>query len=33
MKVWLRQKLNSVGEFSSNWVELAAKTENDFVLE
>ena len=32
MNVWLRQKRNSVGDFSKNWVEFAAKTENDFVF-
>ena len=29
----LRQKRNSVGEFSLNWIEPAAKTENEIVLE
>ena len=33
MKVWLRQKRNSVGELSSKWIELASKTENEIVLE
>ena len=31
--MWLRQKQNSVGEFSQNWIEPAAKTENEIVLE
>ena len=33
MKVWLRQKRNSLGEVSQNWNEFVAKTENDFVFE
>ena len=33
MKVWLRQKRNSLGEFSQNWNDTAAKTENDIVFE
>ena len=32
MKVWLRQKRNSLGEFSQNWNDTAAKTENDIVF-
>ena len=32
MKVWLRQKRNSFGEFSQNWNDIAAKTENDIVF-
>ena len=33
MKAWLRQKRNPLREVSSNWNELAAKTENGSVLE
>ena len=33
MKVWLRQKRNSLGEFSQNWNDIAAKAENDVLLE
>ena len=33
MKVWLRQKRNSLGEFSQNWNEFGAKTESDIVFE
>ena len=33
MKVWLRQKRKSIGEFSLNWNEFAAKTEKDIVFE
>ena len=33
MKVWLRRKRNSLREISSNWNELAAKTENENLLD
>ena len=33
MKVWLRQKRKSLGDFFYNWEEFAAKTGKDNVLE
>ena len=33
MKVWLRRKRNSLREISSNWNKLAAKTENENLLD